>query len=249
MIGLTALDDPPALAWVTTEEQSSVGSPFVFTDDAAMLSAFGGKSVGDQSLHAGPPTTVDDGDIQPIESWLANLTTPDEDSFGPFHLANDDPSNISDAVPNQVPPHVEIVTGSPFHIGGFVTGTFSPVLAMWSNLTSSSDWATGSIPALGSMPIIQSALNEASITLQGNGSALWHILNAIIDAHIKFVGPDGPQPVAEIPGVGSSHLAASERPLATGTAISGINIANVTTNANGSTTETVDVCRQWHCLQ
>ena len=242
LIGLAALGEPPELAWVTTEEQSSVGSPFVFTDDAAMLSAVGGKSVGDQSLHAGPPTTVDDRDIQPIESWFANLTTPDEDSFGPFHLASGDASTINDAVPNHVPPRVEIDTGSPFHIGGFVTGTFSPVLAMWPNPTSSSGWATGSIPAhdiLGGIPIIQSALNEASITLQGNGSALGHTLNAIIDTHIKFVGPDGPQPVVEIPSAGSSHLAASERPLATGTAISGIDIANVSTNANGSTTETV----------
>ena len=89
------------------------------------------------------------------------------------------------------------------------------------------------------MPIIQSALHEASITLQGNGSALGHILNAIIDTHVKFVAPDGPQPVVEIPSAGSSHLAASERPLASGTANAGINIANVSTNANGSTTETV----------
>ena len=59
----------------------------------ALLPDLGGKSVGDQSLHAGPPTTVDDGDIPPIERWFANLTTPHEDSFGPFHLVSDDALN------------------------------------------------------------------------------------------------------------------------------------------------------------
>src|SRR5262249_29449379 len=132
-------------------------------------------------------------------------------------------------------------------------------LAVMSSPTNSSGWPTDSTTPhdnLGDMPNCQSAPNGSSISWPSNGSASGHNQDVFTDTdfdspqntdalRIPFHAPETDQPQAHldavvgIPWTGSSHFTPVENSSAIGTTSSGINITNVTTNANGSTTETV----------
>jgi hypothetical protein len=63
----------------------------------------------EQFLHFDQPEAVQNGDVSPIGTWLANLANPEEDSFGAFYLDGDTSSGdsrsspTSDAFLNQLP--------------------------------------------------------------------------------------------------------------------------------------------------
>ena len=69
--------------------------------------------------------------------------------------------------------------------------------------------------------------------------ALGHNQSIAAIPDLKFVGPEGPEPVFEDAGTIRSSQSSSVQSSATVSAGSGINISDATTNANGSLTETV----------
>ena len=69
--------------------------------------------------------------------------------------------------------------------------------------------------------------------------ALGHNQSIAAIPDLKFVGPEGPEPVFEDAGTIRSSQSSSVQSSATVSAGSGINISHATTNANGSLTETV----------
>ena len=90
------------LAWVLNAGQQdgafiSIAS-FASLGLEAALFDLAGRSP-DQSLHLGQPQAVHDGDVQPIETWLANWKDPADDSFGFFYADGDASSGVSSASP------------------------------------------------------------------------------------------------------------------------------------------------------
>jgi hypothetical protein len=119
-----------------------------------------------------------------------------------------------------------------------VAGNSPPIVAVLSSSMNSSSWTAGSATPYddrGGMANSQSVPDGFYISGPGYGQLSGYSPTVFTHSDPELVGSDRPQTVVGIPSTRTSAESFS----AIGITSSGINITNVTTNANGSTTEFV----------
>jgi hypothetical protein len=228
-----------SLAWVPTAVELDgafiSNASFASADREALLFDLSCRS-SEQFLHLDQPEAVQNGDVPPIGTWLANLTNPEEDSFGAFYLDGDAspgdswPSLISDALLNQLPARADFDTDASLDAGDFVTpsaclvaGNSPPIVAVLSSSMNSSSWTAGSATPYddrGGMANSQSVPDGFYISGPGYGQLSGYSPTVFTHSDLELVGSDRPQTVVGIPSTRTSAESFS----AIGIASSGINI-------------------------
>jgi hypothetical protein len=248
--GLSVAPDGPSepiLSWPATEAAAVYGLAQTAADGGA-----GDDSVfvdaGGDSSHAAANLAID--------GWFPNATDPGADSFGTF-VDDGGPTGLPDSPGafgffDDATLHSEFDAVPLVHTGGFVEANPLPQPASLSAqpLDFSDSANSPSLAALSQAPE-KIAGDLAELAPLPNSFSIGDSSNAVNAAaghgqgigsipNLEFVGPDGPEPVsANVGPVGAAHPGTIEGSVTTANTGSGIDISQVTTNANGSTTETV----------